>query len=106
MSTEVSLLGVRVTAQSFDEAVARILSAAVDRTAFRAHFCTVHSLIGAMDDPTLAGVFASASMVCTDGMPLVWLARRRGESAAQRVAGPDVTAAVCDRGRAHGLRHF
>jgi N-acetylglucosaminyldiphosphoundecaprenol N-acetyl-beta-D-mannosaminyltransferase len=44
-------------------------------------------------------------MVCTDGMPLVWLARRQGATA-ERVAGPDVMPALCDKGRSIGLRHF
>jgi N-acetylglucosaminyldiphosphoundecaprenol N-acetyl-beta-D-mannosaminyltransferase len=95
-----------VTAQTFDEAIERILVAANRRVQFRAHFCTVHSLVEASKDQALAQVFQSASMVCTDGMPVVWLARRRGGPTAERVAGPDAMLAVCDRGRAHGLRHF
>lgn len=105
MSGDVRLLGVRVTAQKFDEAVERLLEAATSRASFRAHFATVHSLVEATSNAQLAAVFDSASMVCTDGMPLVWLARRQGATA-ERVAGPDTMPAVCDRGRSIGLRHF
>ena len=52
-------------------------------------------------------MFASAGIVAMDGMPLVWVARLRGQRAAERVCGPDVMlGALCDRGRAVGLRHF
>jgi N-acetylglucosaminyldiphosphoundecaprenol N-acetyl-beta-D-mannosaminyltransferase len=105
MSRDIRLLGIRVTAQGFDEAMERLLEASASRVSFRAHFCTVHSLVDATADPLLADVFAGASMVCTDGMPLVWLARRSG-ARAERVAGPDTMLAVCDRGRSLGLRHY
>jgi N-acetylglucosaminyldiphosphoundecaprenol N-acetyl-beta-D-mannosaminyltransferase len=105
MSGDIQLLGVRVTAQRFDEAIDRLLKAAASRVSFRAHFCTVHSLVEATSNAALARAFATASMVCTDGMPLVWLARR-ASSGAERVAGPDVLPELCDKGRAVGLRHF
>lgn len=104
--TDVLILGVRVTAQTFDDAVDRLLAAAAGSAPFRAHFCTVHSLVEATVNPALAAAFTSAQMVCTDGMPLVWVARRRGASEAERVAGPDVMLALCDRGRSLGLKHF
>lgn len=43
--------------------------------------------------------------ICPDGMPIVWLMRRKG-AAAHRLYGPDMMETVCDCGRAHGLRHF
>lgn len=101
----VHLLGVPVNAQRFDEALGRLLEHASTRTSFRAHFATVHSLVEATQNAALEEAFGSASMVCTDGMPLVWLARRRGHPA-ERVAGPDMIQAVCDRGRQAGIRHF
>jgi N-acetylglucosaminyldiphosphoundecaprenol N-acetyl-beta-D-mannosaminyltransferase len=105
VSRDIQIFGIRVTAQRFDEAIERLLEAAVSRVSFRAHFCTVHSLVEATANKSLAEVFATASMVCTDGMPLVALARRANPSV-ERVAGPDAMPALCDRGRAVGLRHF
>jgi N-acetylglucosaminyldiphosphoundecaprenol N-acetyl-beta-D-mannosaminyltransferase len=104
--TNVEILGVRLTAQTFEEAITRLLAAAATRDKLRAHFCTVHSLVESTKDPSLAAAFASAAMVCTDGMPLVWVARRRGAQKAERVAGPDVMLTLCDRGRTAGLRHY
>jgi N-acetylglucosaminyldiphosphoundecaprenol N-acetyl-beta-D-mannosaminyltransferase len=101
----VEVLGVRVDGQRFESAIDRLLAAAKDGGPRRAHFATVHSLVEATDSALLREAFGAAWMVCTDGMPLVWVARRRGVDA-ERVAGPDVMLTVCDRGRAAGLRHY
>lgn len=103
---KIRILGIPVTAQTFEEALDRLLAAAATGQGMRAHFMTVHSLVEATSNPALAGAFESASMVCTDGMPLVWVARRRGAPDATRVAGPDTMLALCDRGRKAGLRHY
>jgi len=104
--SKVEILGIQMTAQSFDVAVDQFLAAVAKREQLRAHFCTVHSLVESTKDRALAAAFGSAEMVCTDGMPLVWVARQRGATTAERVAGPDVMLALCDRGRAAGLRHY
>jgi N-acetylglucosaminyldiphosphoundecaprenol N-acetyl-beta-D-mannosaminyltransferase len=103
---EIEILGVRITAQRYDDAVGSLLRAKAEGAQLRAHFCTVHSLIAATEDEALRDVFASASMVCTDGVPLVWVARRRGAPEAERVCGPDVMLSLCALGRAQGLRHY
>lgn len=104
--TRTSILGTGLAVLDLDSAVERLLDAARARTRLRVHFCTVHSLVEASADPKLAAVFASSGLVAMDGMPLVWVARLRGQHAAERVCGPDVMLALCDRGRADGLRHF
>lgn len=103
---ELRIFGVRVTAQPYEEAVERLLTTARDGERLRAHFCTVDTLVQAERDPALRAVFKSASMVATDGVPLVWVARRRGTRGAERVCGPDVMLTLCDRGRSLGLRHY
>ncbi|NJD30014.1 MAG: WecB/TagA/CpsF family glycosyltransferase [Chloroflexi bacterium] len=104
--TEVRVLGVPLVAQAYDEAIAKLLDAVACGVQIRAHFCTVHSLVEAVDNEALRSAFESADMVCTDGVPLVWVSRRRGVGSAQRVCGPDVMLTLCDRGRASGLRHY
>jgi N-acetylglucosaminyldiphosphoundecaprenol N-acetyl-beta-D-mannosaminyltransferase len=104
--TTVDLLGIRVTAQRYAEAIDSLLAAARDRRPFRAHFATVHSLVEATGSEPLETVFGSADMVAADGVPLVWLSRRRGAPWAERVCGPDVMLTLCDRGRDLGLQHY
>lgn len=104
--TTVQVLGIPLTAQRFDEAIERLLVARGPGEQLRAHFATVHSVVEATKNPELRRVFATAAMVCTDGMPIVWVARLRGAQSARRVCGPEVMLALCDRRRAHGLRHY
>ena len=104
--TRLPVLGTQLAVLDLGAAVDRLLDAARAGTRLRAHFCNVHSLVEASGNAELAAVFASAGIVAMDGMPLVWVARLRGQRAAERVCGPDVMLALCDRGRAVGLRHF
>ena len=106
MTTTIDVLGIPITALRYDDGVAALLSAAKDRRPFRAHFATVHSVVTAKESTALRTVFESADMVAADGMPLVWLLRRRGAAWAERVCGPDVMVSLCDRGREIGLRHY
>lgn len=101
----VTILGVRVEAQRYEDAVRDLLDAARDGGPRRAHFATVHSVVEATESTALRGAFASAWMVCTDGVPLAWAARLRGVKA-ERVCGPDVMLTLSDRGREAGLRHY
>lgn len=103
---EVEILGIQFSAERYDDAIAKMLEAAANGPRLRAHFANVHTTVEANRDPALAAVFHSASMVCTDGMPLVWLARGRGAPRAERVSGPDTMLTICDRGRSLGLRHY
>jgi N-acetylglucosaminyldiphosphoundecaprenol N-acetyl-beta-D-mannosaminyltransferase len=45
-------------------------------------------------------------LVTPDGMPLVWLSRLMGFRDVERVYGPDLMLAVCERSTARGYRHF
>lgn len=105
-STRETILGVEVQAQTYEHALSRFLETATAGRRLRAHFVTVHSLTESARNHALRGVFASSAMVCTDGMPIVWVARLRGARTAERVCGPDVMLSLCDRGRSVGLRHY
>ncbi len=67
------------------------------------NICTADTMVRCYDDPALAEIVSSAGMATTDGMPLVWLARRHGFKEATRVYGPDLMLQVC---AVEGLRHY
>jgi N-acetylglucosaminyldiphosphoundecaprenol N-acetyl-beta-D-mannosaminyltransferase len=102
----VRIVGLSLQAGRFDEAVNVLIDAAHARRRIRGHFCTAHTAVEANANPALMAALRSADLVLPDGMPLVWIARRRGQKEAERCAGPDVMVAVCDRGRAAGLSHY
>lgn len=97
-----NVLGVEVSALTLDAARALVL-AARGRTRM-GYVCvtTVHGVIEAQDDPAFRGLLNASYLTTPDGMPLVWL----GPRGVERVYGPDLMLAVCDAGRAIGLRHY
>jgi N-acetylglucosaminyldiphosphoundecaprenol N-acetyl-beta-D-mannosaminyltransferase len=69
------------------------------------HVCVanVHMLVEARRDAALREVLERASLVVSDGNPLVWQLRRHGFTHAQQVRGPDLMIALCEAAAAEGL---
>ncbi len=57
----------------------------------------VHLLTEAHHNPELMRAFESASLAVTDGMPLVWLAKKQSP-AAERIVGVELMHALCQKG--------
>ena len=66
----------------------------------------VHGIMEGQRDDDFRAIQCGAGMVTPDGMPLVWLARWRGQRHVERVYGPDLMLATCERSVAAGYRHF
>jgi N-acetylglucosaminyldiphosphoundecaprenol N-acetyl-beta-D-mannosaminyltransferase len=71
------------------------------------HFMNVHMLAEAGRDAEFGAIIQCADLNFTDGMPLVWLARRanRGRDISQ-VCGPDFMPAFCKETARFHFRHF
>lgn len=107
--TSSTILGVRTHASPFDSAIRTFAAWASEKKARRVSFCPVYTIMRAHDDPALRDVLNTADYVAADGMPVVWMQRRRGATDAERVYGPDVMLALCQattRPDGTGLRHF
>lgn len=65
----------------------------------------VHVLTRMLGDTAYGEGLRCFDAICPDGMPLVWLLRRKGTSA-QRLYGPDMMEWMWRRSAEHGLRHF
>jgi N-acetylglucosaminyldiphosphoundecaprenol N-acetyl-beta-D-mannosaminyltransferase len=99
--------GVRVDPLSMDVAVEGIALAAVGGRPMAVHLVNAYTLSLAVRDERFRGLLDRGDLNLPDGTPLVWIGRRAGlDGFTSRVYGPDLTVAVCDRGRAHGLRHY
>ncbi|HXQ81589.1 MAG TPA: WecB/TagA/CpsF family glycosyltransferase [Opitutaceae bacterium] len=97
-----NVLGVGVSALSFLQARDLVVGA---RGAMRLGYvclCTVNGLAEARRDPGYRRILNESWLTTPDGMPLVWM----GPPMVERVYGPDLMLAVCDAGRARGLRHY
>ena len=89
-----TILGVNVAVSSYDDLVRYCLAWARELHSRAIFFASVHMMMEAVDDPAFLLQLNHAGTVLPDGMPLVWALRMLGEKRAQRVCGPDATAAL------------
>jgi N-acetylglucosaminyldiphosphoundecaprenol N-acetyl-beta-D-mannosaminyltransferase len=66
----------------------------------------VHGVMESQRDEEIRRIHRRAGLVTPDGMPLVWLAHLGGHAHVERVYGPDVMLASCERSIQTGARHF
>lgn len=89
------ILGMRVDATSYDDAVDRIFHWVARGESRYVCVATVHMVMEAHDDPTFRALVNRADLVTPDGMPLVWMLRAMGVRNQGRVYGPDLMLKVC-----------
>jgi N-acetylglucosaminyldiphosphoundecaprenol N-acetyl-beta-D-mannosaminyltransferase len=65
-----------------------------------------HTVINCYDHPELRDVFESSGLNTPDGMAIVWLLRQAGFQQVERVYGPDLLLAACQRGLTPGWKHY
>ncbi|GIU97225.1 MAG: UDP-N-acetyl-D-mannosaminuronic acid transferase [Actinomycetota bacterium] len=97
------ILGMRVDATSYDDAVERVIRWAKygeSRTVFVA---TVNNVMHSYDDPTYRHVMNDGDLVTPDGMPLVWGLRWLGVRSATRVCGPELMPRLLARAATEGV---
>ena len=97
-----NVLGVAVSALTLDHARDLLVGAKNRLQLGYVCVCTVHGVSEAQSAPAFRKILNESFLTTPDGMPLVWL----GPSGTERVYGPDLMLAVCDAGRAVGLRHY
>jgi len=106
MSLRVDVLGVPVAATTFEQALDRVEGFIATSTPAFVTFTGVHGVMESQADPDLLRIHQEATIVCPDGMPMVWAARRAGFAEAERVYGPDFLLAMSERAAAAGHRTF
>jgi N-acetylglucosaminyldiphosphoundecaprenol N-acetyl-beta-D-mannosaminyltransferase len=104
--TRVNVLGVGVSPLTTDQAVTTM--EAWIRRRDRQYVCVsgIHGVMESQRDARLRDIHNAAGMVTADGMPLVWLSRLKGFPFVERVYGPDLVLAFCERSVTAGYRHF
>jgi N-acetylglucosaminyldiphosphoundecaprenol N-acetyl-beta-D-mannosaminyltransferase len=66
----------------------------------------VHGVMESQRDESLRRIHNDAGLVTPDGMPLVFLSCLRGFRRIERVYGPDLMLALCQRSVPEGYRHY
>jgi N-acetylglucosaminyldiphosphoundecaprenol N-acetyl-beta-D-mannosaminyltransferase len=102
----VNILGVGVSAINMEIALELIDDWIAHQEPHYVCITPVHSVMDCQRDPQLRRIQNASGMTTPDGMPLVWLSRLHGHSHVDRVYGPDLMLALCERSVEKGYRHF
>ena len=102
----VDILGVKVSATRMDETVRIIEDWITNREAQYVCVSGMHGVMECQRDERLRGIHNAAGLVTPDGMSLVWLCKLKGHQQVERVYGPDLMLALCERSPERGYRHF
>jgi N-acetylglucosaminyldiphosphoundecaprenol N-acetyl-beta-D-mannosaminyltransferase len=98
-----NVLSVFIDALSWDEAVDRLLAWARARQSRYVAISNVHVVVSASRDAAYRQVIDGADMATPDGAPVAWMLRRQGFAGQQRISGPDLMWALCERCAAEGV---
>ena len=102
----VNILGVGISAVNMDLALKLIEAWIARRQSHYVCVAPVHSVLECQRDPELRRIHNASGITTPDGMPLVWLSRLHGYHYVDRVYGPDLMLALCERSAEAGYRHF
>ncbi len=102
------ILGVHVCVTSMPEVVALLKEHIEELRGKYLCVSNVHTTVMAYENPDYMAVQNGAAYVLPDGKPLSVVSRKRGYSAAQRVAGPDLMEALFRDAEKNGtrLKHY
>jgi N-acetylglucosaminyldiphosphoundecaprenol N-acetyl-beta-D-mannosaminyltransferase len=111
-----AVIGVGISTTSYSE-VTEVCDAWLDaaRASEREHrevpgryvcVTSVHGIISAYRDRSLQRILNNADIATPDGVPVVWALRSLGHRKQQRVYGPELTLALCERAQSCGYRVF
>ena len=101
------VLGVRVNAVQIPDVVAQMNEWIRKKAGCHSIAATgMHGIVEARHDPEFKQILSAMDLVVPDGMPLVWLGRRRGHVLPRRVYGPELLLAFCEKTAGRGYRHF
>jgi len=101
----VDILGTSIATTSYEDVLRAIGKPPAERAQLFA-FCNVHSVMTARRDRDVRAALDLMDVASPDGMPLVWVLRRRGRTDQPRVYGPDLMEFALPYGVDLGWQHF
>jgi N-acetylglucosaminyldiphosphoundecaprenol N-acetyl-beta-D-mannosaminyltransferase len=105
-SRRVNILGVGVSPINVDQAVEEIEGWIAERCSHYVCITNIHGIVESQRDNGLRQIHNGAGLVTPDGMPLVWASHLLGFRGVERVYGPDLVLALCERSAGRGYRHY
>jgi N-acetylglucosaminyldiphosphoundecaprenol N-acetyl-beta-D-mannosaminyltransferase len=101
-----SVLGVPVDALSWTDAIDRIFGWARRHESKTICICNVHSITTARGDAAHANAIKTADLIAPDGAPVAWMLRKKGHLTQERISGPDLMWACCQKASTLGTEMF
>lgn len=102
-----NVLGINVNATQIPDVLTMMEKWIADQDGCRCIAATsMHGIVEAQRDVAFKKILNTTDLNVPDGMPLVWLGRRRGYFLPRRVYGPDLLLAFCEKTKGRGYRHF
>ena len=101
-----NILGVQISAVSMIQAL-QFIERWIEVN--KQHYICVTPAHGVMDcwrDPELRRIFNASGLTTPDGMSIVWILKLLGHHHVERVYGPDLMLAVCDRSIKESWSHY
>jgi len=92
-----NVLGVGVSSLNMKEAVETLLDTRANGQAGYVCVTGVHGVIESQRDPELKRIHNRSFLTVPDGMPIVWVGKEQGFKNMDRVYGPDLMLAVCEK---------
>jgi N-acetylglucosaminyldiphosphoundecaprenol N-acetyl-beta-D-mannosaminyltransferase len=92
-----NVLGSNIDALSWQDTISTICNWAVNHESRYVTLCNVHSNVKALLNKQHRTVLNSADMTTPDGMPITWTLRKLGFPDQQRINGPDLMWAYCEK---------
>lgn len=100
------VLGFPISSLPFGQTIELLLGWAKENQGKMICIANTHMLVEAYQNTQFAEVLRQGNLLTPDGMPLVWMLRIMGALRPERVAGPDLFTALCQRASAEGLSLF
>jgi N-acetylglucosaminyldiphosphoundecaprenol N-acetyl-beta-D-mannosaminyltransferase len=94
--TTTTIVGCEVDSVTWSEALETIRSHAKRRAGAWVSLCNVHSVVTSSSDAALRDAINGSILASPDGMPLVWILRKRGVQDQERISGLDLMLRLCD----------
>lgn len=102
----VDLLGLRIHRVTIPQALSHALTLARAAKVSLVLTPNVDHVLRVRRDAEFRGFYAAADFVVADGQPVVWASRLLGKPLPERVAGSDLTPALCEAAAREGLRYY
>lgn len=99
MNTEIDNLTMQETLDAIDKIIAKEKGEYVVTP-------NVDHIVQLEKDKELKAVYDNASLILTDGKPLLWIAKWYGTPIKEKISGSDLFPLLCERSAQKGIRCF